>query len=108
MENTILQMKLLHGLSNNIRYNILMILKDGEQNVTDLVKIVGGSQSAVSQHLACLRDCGLIVKRTEGKFYFYRLTTLKIIKILDLLNETINDFHWDEEFEVVKCHHHID
>ncbi|MFD2728059.1 ArsR/SmtB family transcription factor [Enterococcus camelliae] len=107
-ENYTLQLKLLHGFSNRIRYAILMSLKNGEQNVTDLIETVGGSQSSVSQHLACLRDCGLIEKRNEGKYYFYRLTTPKIVQLLDLLNETISDFHWDEATEILKCKHHMD
>ncbi|MFD1670869.1 ArsR/SmtB family transcription factor [Agrilactobacillus yilanensis] len=106
-EDYTLQLKLLHGFSNKIRYRILMVLKDGERNVSDLVTLVGGSQSAVSQHLACLKDCGLIEKRLEGKFYFYRLTSPQIPLLLDLLNESSHDFHWDEQSEVVKCEHHM-
>lgn len=106
-ENYNLQLKLLHGFSNKIRYHILMLLKDGEKNVTELTTAIGASQSAVSQHLACLKDCGLIDKRLEGKFYFYHLTAPSIVQILDLLNQSSHDFHWNPETELVQCKHHM-
>lgn len=106
-EDYVLQLKLLHGFANQTRYQILMALKDGEQNVSELVTQSNVSQSAVSQHLACLRDCGLIERRLAGKFYYYRLTSPNIVTILNLLNESIHDFHWDENTETIQCKHHM-
>ncbi|GAF41525.1 hypothetical protein FC83_GL000063 [Agrilactobacillus composti DSM 18527 = JCM 14202] len=106
MNTYTLQLKLVHGFSNPIRYGILMALKTGEQNVSALVDAVDASQSAVSQHLSCLRECGLIEKRIDGKYCYYRLTSPKISQLLDLLNDAIGDFHWDEADNVV-CHHHM-
>ncbi|ETC91206.1 TPA: ArsR/SmtB family transcription factor [Enterococcus faecalis] len=100
-----LQLKLIHGFSNKTRYKILHSLKDGEQNVTDLIKRVGSSQSSISQHLACLRDCGLIEKRMEGKYYFYSITTPKIIKLMNVLDDMIKDFEWTDES--IECEHHM-
>lgn len=106
-ENYTLQLKLLHGFANKTRYQILMALKAGEQNVSTLVAHTDVSQSAVSQHLACLKGCGLIESRLEGKFYYYRLTSPRIIAILNLLNESSHDFHWDETTETIQCKHHM-
>ncbi|MFS1052458.1 ArsR/SmtB family transcription factor [Enterococcus casseliflavus] len=100
-----MQLKLIHGFSNKTRYNILHVLKNGEQNVTDLLEKVGGSQSNISQHLACLRDCGLIEKRMEGKYYYYSIATPKIIQLMDVLDETILDFEWTGES--IECKHHM-
>ncbi|EPH72109.1 ArsR/SmtB family transcription factor [Enterococcus faecalis] len=100
-----MQLKLIHGFSNKTRYNILRILKNGEQNVTDLLEQIGGSQSNISQHLACLRDCGLIEKRMERKYYYYSITTPKIIQLMDVLDETIQDFEWTGES--IECKHHM-
>lgn len=105
MKDYTLQLKLLHGLSNKTRYQILQVLRSGEVNVTELIEQVDGSQSSVSQHLACLRECGLIRKRMEGKYYFYTITTPKIIQLMDFLDETVQDFHWDGE--VIECKHHM-
>ena len=45
----------------------------GERCVSDLVAATGLSQSNVSGHLACLKDCGLVVSRQEGRFVYYQL-----------------------------------
>lgn len=103
-----LQMKLLHGLNNKIRYQILCALQENEKNVSELIEVVDGSQSVVSQHLACLRDCGLIEKRVEGKYAFYRLATPKITLLIQQLEKTMEDFYWDSESDTVMCHHHME
>jgi DNA-binding transcriptional ArsR family regulator len=53
---------------------ILLALLDGERRVTDLVDIVGSSQSNVSNHLGCLRGCGLVTDRPgERRQVFYSI-----------------------------------
>ncbi|MDY7105478.1 MAG: metalloregulator ArsR/SmtB family transcription factor [Actinomycetota bacterium] len=54
---------LFHGMSDPIRLSILLSLLDGERRVGELVELVGSSQSNVSNHLACLKGCGLVVDR---------------------------------------------
>lgn len=66
--------RLFHGLSDPTRLTLLLRLLDGERRVTDLVADVGGSQSNVSAHLACLKDCGLVIDRPgERRQVFYRI-----------------------------------
>ena len=66
--------RLFHGLSDPTRLSILLALLDGERRVTDLVAAVGSSQSNVSNHLACLRECGLVVDRPgERRQVFYSI-----------------------------------
>ncbi len=55
--------ELFHGLSDPTRLSILLALLGGERRVGELVELVGSSQSNVSNHLACLRGCGLVVDR---------------------------------------------
>lgn len=62
-DEIVLAARLFHGLSDSTRLAILMALLDGERRVTDLVDIVGSSQPNVSNHLACLKGCGLVVDR---------------------------------------------
>ena len=50
--------------------------------MSDLVAIVGGSQSNVSGHLACLRGCGLVSARSVGRQVFYRLAATEIVELL--------------------------
>jgi len=66
--------RLFHGLSDPTRLAILMALLDGERRVSDLVEIVGSSQPNVSNHLACLKGCGLVTDRPgERRQVFYSM-----------------------------------
>ncbi|MBM7517704.1 ArsR/SmtB family transcription factor [Nocardioides nitrophenolicus] len=58
---------LLHALSDPNRLAILEHLTLGEHRVVDLTAHLGLAQSTVSKHLACLRDCGLVVSRPSGR-----------------------------------------
>lgn len=56
-----------HALSDPGRLTILRHLKTGEHRVRDLTDHLHLAQSTVSAHLACLRDCGLVRSRPEGR-----------------------------------------
>ncbi|MFI6869190.1 ArsR/SmtB family transcription factor [Nocardia sp. NPDC050406] len=60
-------------LSDPTRLHILWLLADAEADVTALTEAVGGSRTAVSQHLAKLRFTGLVHTRREGRRIIYRL-----------------------------------
>jgi DNA-binding transcriptional ArsR family regulator len=64
---------LFHGFSDPSRIAILRHLALGEHRVVDLTAHVGLAQSTVSKHLACLRDCGLVTARPEGRATVYSL-----------------------------------
>lgn len=63
----------LKGFANEHRLLLLCTLADGELPVSELNLRVPLSQSALSQHLAFLRETGLVVTRREGQRIFYRL-----------------------------------
>jgi DNA-binding transcriptional ArsR family regulator len=65
---------LFHGFSDPSRIAILRHLMLGEHRVTDLTAHIGLAQSTVSKHLACLRDCGLVTSRPEGRASMFSLT----------------------------------
>src|SRR5829696_5298613 len=65
---------LFHGFSDPSRLAILRHLTLGEHRVVDLTGHLGLAQSTVSKHLACLRDCGLVHSRPEGRASVYSLT----------------------------------
>lgn len=83
---------LFHSLADSSRLSILRRLSQGEARVRDLTDALGLAQSTVSEHVACLRDCGLIVARGEGRQNFYSVTTPEVIDVLEaaerLLAET--------------------
>ena len=65
---------LFHGFSDPARLTILRHLALGEHRVVDLTQHLGLAQSTVSKHLACLRDCGLVESRPQGRSSVFRLT----------------------------------
>lgn len=79
---TDLAAKLFRSLSDPIRLAILVELLEGERRVTDLVELTERSQPTVSEHLACLRGCGLIEMRPEGRQSFYALASPEVVDVL--------------------------
>jgi DNA-binding transcriptional ArsR family regulator len=65
---------LFHGFSDPSRLAILRHLALGEHRVVDLTGHLGLAQSTVSKHLACLRDCGLVDSRPQGRASVFSLT----------------------------------
>ena len=73
---------LFHGLADRKRLAIVRQLAGGELRVVDLTRSLGLAQGTVSGHLACLRDCGLIVGRPEGRQMFYSLAHPELMDVL--------------------------
>ncbi len=64
---------LFHGFSDPSRLSIVRHLALGEHRVVDLTAHLGLAQSTVSKHLACLKDCGLVTSRPEGRASMWSL-----------------------------------
>ena len=73
---------LFRSLSDPTRLAIVARLAGGEARVRDLVEETGLAQSTVSTHVACLRDCGLVAGRVEGRQIFYALTRPELMDVL--------------------------
>lgn len=78
--------KLLKAMGNEKRLEILFNLSEKELNVGELEKIVGLSQSALSQHLAVLRADSLVKTRRVAQTIYYSLKSERAAKVLELLN----------------------
>lgn len=80
---------LFHGFSDPTRLAILRHLATGEHRVVDLMERLGLPQSTCSKHLACLRECGLVVSRPQGRASVYSLAhpevTQRLFADADLL-----------------------
>ncbi len=74
---------LFHSLADPSRLSILRRLTQGEARVRDLTDALGLAQSTVSEHVACLRDCGLLVARAEGRQNFYAVATPEVFDLLE-------------------------
>ena len=74
--------KLFRQLGDFTRLSILVQLADGERRVTDLVERLQGSQGNISGHLSCLKECGLVLDRRDGRQVFYRVAHPEVAAVL--------------------------
>ncbi|MBM3209725.1 winged helix-turn-helix transcriptional regulator [Candidatus Saccharibacteria bacterium] len=65
---------LFHGLSDPTRLAIIRFLSVREYRVIDLTEKLGLAQSTISAHLSCLRDCGLVTSRAQGRASLFTLS----------------------------------
>ena len=78
---------LLKGLANESRLMIMCVLSEGEVSVGQLNERIKISQSALSQHLAVLRDQDLVKTRRESQTIYYRLADTAAMSVIELLRE---------------------
>lgn len=78
-----------HALSDGTRAGILLALRDAAARPSDLAGSLGVSKQAMSNQLACLRGCGLVVARAEGRNVWYRLADEKLGTALGDLLELV-------------------
>jgi ArsR family transcriptional regulator len=79
--------RLLKTLGNARRLMILCQLAEGEQSVGQLAPRSGLSQSALSQHLAVLREDGIVATRRDGLTVWYRIEDPAAIRVVTTLAE---------------------
>ena len=86
-----LQAEISKTLANPIRLAILHSLRDGEKTVNELATLLGVRQSNLSQHLAVLRQRGIVKTRKQGASIFYRVFNPKINQACDIVREVLMD-----------------
>lgn len=84
-----LDARFFQGLADASRVRILELLCERERNVGELVELTGLAQNRVSTHLACLRNCGFVTARKEGRFVFYQVTDPRVRGLLRLARQII-------------------
>lgn len=77
--------ELLKAMSNSHRLLILCELSNGERSVSALEEIVGLSQSALSQHLARLRESGIVATRRDAQTIYYSLADTRVATLMSTL-----------------------
>jgi ArsR family transcriptional regulator, cadmium/lead-responsive transcriptional repressor len=90
-DGTMLKAKLFYGFSDTSRLSILEALRRKPLNVSEIVEVTGLSQSNVSNHLGCLRDCGLVSRQQQGRYVIYQLSDPRVGELLSLADEIIAD-----------------
>ncbi len=86
-----LQAKLFRGFGDPSRLSILVALRQGPLTVTEILQKTDLSQSNASNHLACLRDCGLVTARQEGRYVTYQLSDDRVGELLELAESLLVD-----------------
>lgn len=76
-------------LASPTRIEILNLLQNGEKSVGELAKLMDVTQANASQHLAILRQRGIVNTRKEGTMVYYSIANPKIIKAFNLLREVL-------------------
>lgn len=82
----------LKAMSHPLRLKILCTLGDQEVSVQEIVDYVGTSQSNISQHLAILRDKGILASRKDANRVYYRVSDSRTLQLIGMMRE-------------VFCHH---
>lgn len=82
--------KFFRGLGDPTRIRILQLLEEGERTVSELVQETGTLQGRLSSHLACLRWCGFVTSRREGRLVYYRLTDKSVREILRIAEQFLD------------------
>ena len=88
---TELQAKLFRGFGDPSRLGILDALRSGPLTVSEIVEATRLSQPNVSNHLGCLRDCGLVVAEQEGRYVTYHLSDDRVGELLALAESLLAD-----------------
>ena len=73
------------AIAHPLRLKILCVLGDQEISVQDIVEQVGTSQSNISQHLAILRDKGVLATRKDANRVYYRIGDLRTLKLVGMM-----------------------
>jgi ArsR family transcriptional regulator, cadmium/lead-responsive transcriptional repressor len=81
------------GISDSTRLHILLILLEGERNVSELVTAVGSSQGRVSIHLQCLRWCGFVESERRGKYVYYRVRDERVQELIHIARAFAASYH---------------
>ena len=86
-----LKAKLFRGFADPSRLALLEALRNGPQTVGELVSATSLSQPNASNHLSCLRDCGLVVATQRGRFVTYQLSDPRVETLISLADEVLAD-----------------
>ena len=87
-DEDILQASLaIKAIAHPLRLKILCMLGDKEISVLDIVEGVGTSQSNISQHLAILRDKGVLATRKDANRVYYRIGDPRTLKLVGMMRD---------------------
>lgn len=84
-----IQADLCKCISSAVRIEIVHVLRDGPQRVSEIAHITGHSQATISRHLGVLRNGGIVTAHRHAQDVVYQIANLKIVEICDLMREVL-------------------
>ncbi len=88
-----LKAKLFRGFGDASRLSIIECLREGPKSVSEIVACSGLTQPNVSNHLACLRECGLVSAEQTGKYVYYKIGDPRVCTVLELAEALLDECH---------------
>jgi len=82
----------MQAMAHPLRLKILCLVGNQELSVLEIVDAVGTSQSNVSQHLAVLRDTGVLKARKEANKVYYRINDPRVLEMISLTRRIFCSF----------------
>jgi ArsR family transcriptional regulator len=82
----------MQAMAHPLRLKILCLVGSQELSVLEIVDAVGTSQSNISQHLAVLRDQGILAARKDANKVYYRIGDARVLKMISLTREIFCSF----------------
>ena len=82
----------MQAMAHPLRLKILCLVGNQELSVLEIVDAVGTTQSNISQHLAVLRDHGILQSRKEANKVYYRIEDPRVLKMISLTREIFCSF----------------
>ena len=79
--------RLLKSIAHPIRLKILCLLQDEELSVGDILLTIQTTNGNISQHLAILRNQGVIISRKEGNFIYNRIADPRVLELMESMQE---------------------
>jgi len=84
-----IQADLCRCMSSAIRIEIVHVLRDGPQRVSEIARITGHPQGTISRHLGVLRNGGIVTAHRHAQDVVYQIANPKIVNICDMMREVL-------------------
>lgn len=81
---------LFKALGDRTRLEIIEMLREfGEMSVSDIQAKLGKEQNLISHHLACLKNCGIVTSKKDGKSVIYSIRNKRILRLITISDEHV-------------------
>jgi len=84
-----IQADLCKCMSSAVRIEIVHVLRDGPQRVSEIARMTGHPQATISRHLSLLRNGGIVIAQHHAQEVIYQIANPKIVDICDLMREVL-------------------